>query len=95
MSECVAIPLEHEEDIINSSTRHLPSRFLCPSNLGALLDSTTVSLGWKETNALGNVTTNLSSETSMNRTTEESDAYVTDSGTLVRNGKQECYSSGM
>lgn len=47
-SECVAISLEQDEDNVESS---LPSHFLCPSNLGALLESTTVSLvsgGWKE-----------------------------------------------
>ena len=51
-SECVAIPLDQEEDRIDSSTPHPPSGFLCPSNFGALLESTTVSLvsgGWKET----------------------------------------------
>lgn len=55
-SECVAIFLEPEEDKIDSSTDtpFLHSRFLCPSNLGALLESTTVSLvvrGWKEASA--------------------------------------------
>lgn len=50
-SECVAIPLE-EDDSTEYSTPYLPSRFLCPSNLGALLESTTVSIvsgGWKDT----------------------------------------------
>ena len=50
-SKCVAIPLE-EDDSTEYSTPYLPSRFLCPSNLGALLESTTVSIvsgGWKET----------------------------------------------
>lgn len=42
--ECVAIPLEQEVDQTESSPPVLPSRFLCPSNLGALLESTTVSL---------------------------------------------------
>ena len=54
-SECVAIPLDQEEDRQNSSTPHVPSGFLCPSNLGALLESTTISLvagGWKETREL-------------------------------------------
>lgn len=65
-SECVAIPLEQEEDG-DSSSPHVPSRFLCPSNLGALLESTTVSLvagGWKETSASGirEAITSLSSE---------------------------------
>lgn len=49
-SECIAIPIE-QEDNSESSTPFLHSRFLCPSNLGALLESTTVSLvsgGWKE-----------------------------------------------
>jgi hypothetical protein len=54
-SECVAIPLEVEEDRLNSSTPYAPSGFLCPSNLGALLESTTVSLvGWKETREVVN-----------------------------------------
>lgn len=60
-SECVAIPLEQEEDRINSSTPHLHSGFLCPSNLGALLESTTVSFvsgGWKETSSIREVITN-------------------------------------
>ena len=52
-SECVAIPIDKQEDSLtesSSSTPFVPSRFLCPSNLGALLESTTVSLsGWKDT----------------------------------------------
>lgn len=53
-SECIAISMDQQEDKTESSTPFLPSRFLCPSNLGALLESThatTVSLvtgGWKE-----------------------------------------------
>ncbi len=53
-SECVAIPIEPEEDKLESSSPFLPTHFLCPSNLGALLESTTVSLvsgGWKESTA--------------------------------------------
>ena len=53
-SECVAIALDQEEE--DSLTPYVPSRFLCPSNLGALLESTTASLvsasgGWKENDA--------------------------------------------
>ena len=50
-SESVAIPIEQEEENVESSSPLLPSHFLCPPNLGALLESTTVSLvsgGWKD-----------------------------------------------
>lgn len=53
-SECVAIPMEQEEDKLESSSPLVPTHFLCPSNLGAILESTTVSLvsvGWKDSTA--------------------------------------------
>ena len=56
ISECVAIPLEQDEAKSDASPPSVPSGFLCPSNLGALLESTTVSLvsgGWKESTEKG------------------------------------------
>lgn len=72
-SESVAIPLEQEEDRTNSPTPHIPTSFLCPSNLGAFLESTTVSFvggGWKETSGIKEVTTSVNTELQEDREPE-------------------------
>ena len=49
--ESVAISLEESSETEIGSPSFMTSRLLCPSNLGALLESTTATLvsgGWKE-----------------------------------------------
>ena len=93
-SECVAIPLEQEEDRTNSSTPHVPTGFLCPSNLGALLESTTVSLvagGWKDTSGTKEVITNFKSELQEDREPETGNVNVHCSNTSKENFFQDGY----
>lgn len=58
--DTVVITLEGSAEV---ASPYLPSRLLCPANLGALLETTTatlVSRGWKETNGGGS--SNICSE---------------------------------
>ena len=89
-SECVAIALDQEEE--DSLTPYVPSRFLCPSNLGALLESTTASLvsgGWKENDANKEAISSvdiIQEEVGLGRFDSDNNA-VTNVASLIESGK--------